>query len=318
MRNGRLEVFKAAVVFFLISIIFLPSYCFGAGSRFIPPEKLALLKENQTTKAEIIKLLGNPIRTTKDTECNNITLIYDNFKIGFMANKVDQQTVNLLIDNIGILKKISVNERAEDIKSYSKFIEQEKLSLLKSKENQFTKEEVINLIGKPNSKSFGKRGKGEIYTYYRTKLGPKKRDREIFEHQMICLFIDDAGVFKKICVNDKPIIMHKKKGDAVSFGVNAALTGLIPAAVTWLITDSYDMDGEYFTSEKLALLKENKTTKNEIIELYGRPDWNYPGEDGKGELYGYYYASGKIIQSIALYVDDSNTLQKITVTERAL
>ncbi len=317
-RNGKLEVFKVASLFFLIIIIFLPSHCFGFGSAYISPEKLALLKENQTTKAEIIKLIGNPLRTTKDIDGNSITLVYDNIKVGFIKNKVDQQTVNLLIDDKDILKKISVNERTQDTKSPGQFIENEKLSLLKTKENQFAKSEVINLIGKPDMMSFGNRGKGEIYTYFHTKLGSTKKGCQIFDRQILCLFIDDSGVFKKICINDKPFIMRTKKGDAVSFGVNAALTGLIPAAVTWIINDSYEFDGEYFTPEKLALLKENKTTKNEIIELYGRPDWNYPGEDGKGELYGYYYVNEKLVQSIALYIDDTNILKKITVTEKKL
>jgi len=289
----------------------LSSDCFGGASRYIPQEKLSLLKQNQTTKAEIIKLIGNPFQTTNDTVSNSETLIYDNCKMCFMSDKMTRQTVNLLIDNAGILKKISVNERIEDFKSYSQFIAKEKLALLKSKENQFTKTEVINLIGSPSWTYFGSGGRGEIYMYYHYKMGSKRLD-----NQTVCLFIDDAGILKKICVNDKSTPVRKKRGDAVSFATSAAFHGLIPAAVVWLISDSYEFGGESFAPEKLALLKENKTTKTEIAQLIGKPDWNAPGEDGKGEYYCYYFLNEKKYQGITLYIDDTDILQKISLTEK--
>lgn len=74
--------------------------------------------------------------------------------------------------------------------------------------------------------------------------------------------------------------------------------------------------GNYIEHDKLSLLKENQTTKTEIIELIGKPDYIYPGKDGKGEIFIYYYMKDtKEKQNIILRIDDAGILQKMTVSE---
>ena len=81
--------------------------------------------------------------------------------------------------------------------------------------------------------------------------------------------------------------------------------------------------GRYIEQEKLSLLRENETTKSEVIELLGRPEDIMPGTDGKGEIFTYRYIRLVVFspanderQEISLFIDDSDILRKITVSEK--
>lgn len=90
--------------------------------------------------------------------------------------------------------------------------------------------------------------------------------------------------------------------------------------------------GTYVEEEKLSLLKENVSTKEEILELIGPPDGLSPGEGGKGQIFAYSYIKSKpsfmtplsILydesemesHQVSLFIDDTGILRKITVDDR--
>jgi outer membrane protein assembly factor BamE (lipoprotein component of BamABCDE complex) len=329
--NGKDIIYKTAVTLFWISLmVLIPSCSFTTA--YIQKETLSLLKENQTTKAEVIQLLGKPIRTTspRHSEKGEV-LVYDYAKaknvIFSHSLEMERQTITLFIDNVGILRKVCVNEGLENMaKTMGVFISPKKIALLKSKENQATKAEVIDLLGKPDWIWPGEEGKGEILGYFRAKSKTSFADNIVpiavgggvwaffggiagsavagaasgvmddkdytsDKEQRINLFIDDEDILRKIAVNDKPI---KMRGNTV---------------------------GDYIEPAKLSLLKENQTTRTEVIELIGKPDYIGPGKEGKGEYFSYYYSREGIFteekrQMISLVIDDTGILREITVSEK--
>ncbi len=298
--NGKAAIYKTSVTLVWISLMMLMSGCstLNYTTNYIEKGKLSLLKENQTTKAEVIQLIGKPVRTTQRHSEKGEVLVYDYVKAkNFMfSHEMERQTITLFIDNAGILRKVCVNEGLENMaKTMGVFISLEKISLLKSKENQATKEEVIDLLGKPDWIRPGEEGKGEILGYFRAKSKTSfaddivpiavggavwaffggiagsavagaasgvmdDKDYTSDKEQRINLFIDDEDILRKITVNDKPI---KMRGNTV---------------------------GDYIEPAKLSLLKENQTTRTEVIELIGKPDYIGPGKEGKGEYFSYYYS----------------------------
>ena len=81
------------------------------------------------------------------------------------------------------------------------------------------------------------------------------------------------------------------------------------------------ISGNYIEEEKLSLLRENQTTRTEVIEIIGKPDYINPGKDGKGEFFSYYYSREGIFtekkrQTVSLFIDDTGILREITVSEK--
>ncbi len=81
--------------------------------------------------------------------------------------------------------------------------------------------------------------------------------------------------------------------------------------------------GRYIEQERLSLLRENETTKDEVIKLLGKPEDIMPGADGKGEIFTYRYTRWEMFSSadyerqrISLFIDDADILRKITVSEK--
>lgn len=81
--------------------------------------------------------------------------------------------------------------------------------------------------------------------------------------------------------------------------------------------------GRYIEQERLSLLRENETTKSEVINLLGKPEDIMPGADGKGEIFTYRYTRWEMFSSadyerqrISLFIDDADILRKITVSEK--
>ncbi len=93
--------------------------------------------------------------------------------------------------------------------------------------------------------------------------------------------------------------------------------------------------GTYVEDEKLALLKENETTRVELLQLLGKPDSIIPGEGGKGEILIYRWQKANVQatdlipilpmlysehkqkrRAVKLFVDDAGILRKATVDEK--
>lgn len=81
--------------------------------------------------------------------------------------------------------------------------------------------------------------------------------------------------------------------------------------------------GRYIEQEKLSLLRENETTKNEVIKLLGKPEDIVPGADGKGEIFTYRYMRWEAFssvnterQKVILFIDDTSILREIAVSEK--
>ena len=185
------------------------------------------------------------------------------------------------------------------------YIEQERLSSLK--ENETTGVEVIELLGKPSriNPGIGDRGQIFVYDYMKTKAGMAWMN-EGGKRQIVSLFIDDKDVLRKITVSDKPLQFSTYKN--------------------WI------------EPEKLSALKEDGTTRAEVIELLGKPDAISPGAGGRGEIFTYdcrkperrlsdtlmFVAIGPVLyqehrgedQTVNLFIDDTGILKKITVNER--
>ncbi|GAG45053.1 unnamed protein product, partial [marine sediment metagenome] len=90
-----------------------------------------------------------------------------------------------------------------------KYIEQEKLFLLK--ENETTETEVIELLGKPSriNSGIGDRGRIFVYDYEKTQI-TMLPPNEGGKRQTVSLFIDDTDVLRKITISDKPWQIKKK------------------------------------------------------------------------------------------------------------
>ena len=181
-----------------------------------------------------------------------------------------------------------------------KYIEQEKLSLLK--ENETTGTEVIELLGKPDYINPGVDDRGQIFVYHyiKMKIGTLGM-KEWGKRQTVGLFIDDTDVLRKITVSDKPLQISISKN--------------------WI------------KQEKLSALKEDGMTTAEVIELLGKPNEISPGAGGRGEIftydrlkpaktefvdilmYGVFYRKQEQ-QTVNLFIDDTGILRKITVSEK--
>ena len=315
--KGKSAFLEISIALLLACLMMPTSGCITAGSSYVPQEKLSLLKENQTTKPEVIKLLGKPLRTQNEYDGKGEIVTYDYVNTDLFSSKKDCQTVNLFIDDTGILKKISINERTLlNYNFYTPFIEQEKLALLESKVNQMTKAEVMKLIGNPFDIHPGKGGKGENLTYYY--IDPKEHIvssdnagvvTKNMNRQAVVLFIDDTGILKKVSVCDTPTKIHEwTAGHSYYQGNYGVLhrTAIIDSDI-----------GDYIEPEKLSLLKENQTTKGAIIELIGKPQWITAGEDGKGEFFSYHYMkNNNKYQIVTLFIDDTDILRKIKIEEK--
>lgn len=185
------------------------------------------------------------------------------------------------------------------------YIDQKQLSTLK--ENESTGVEVIELLGKPDYIKPGVDDKGQIfvYDYMKMKMGTLGMN-EGGKRQTVSLFIDDEDVLRKITVSDKPLQISTHKN--------------------WI------------EQEKLSALKEDGTTRAEVLELLGKPDAISPGAGGRGEIFTYdclklkwtlsdtlmFVAIGPVLyqehrgeqQTVNLFIDDTGILKKITVNER--
>jgi outer membrane protein assembly factor BamE (lipoprotein component of BamABCDE complex) len=78
----------------------------------IDKEKISLLKENQATKSEIIKLLGMPDHDIPGKNGKGEYLIYYYSKSEMASFKdKEKQTVTLYIDDNNILRNIKIEEK---------------------------------------------------------------------------------------------------------------------------------------------------------------------------------------------------------------
>lgn len=201
----------------ILAILIVPmSGCMVMSGRgkYIEQEKLSLLKENETTGTEVIELLGKPSRINPGIGDRGRVFVYDYEKTKIVIlppnEGGERQTVNLFVDDEDILRKITVSDKPLQISISKNWIKQEELSAFK--EDEMTKAEVIELLGKPNEISPGAGGRGEIFTY--DYLKPAKTEfidilmYGVFyrkqEQQTVNLFIDDTGILRKITVNEKP------------------------------------------------------------------------------------------------------------------
>jgi outer membrane protein assembly factor BamE (lipoprotein component of BamABCDE complex) len=219
--EGKSSLLEISIILLLTILMMPTSGCITVGNKYISQENFSLLKENQTTKAEAMQLLGKPYRTTKDPNGAGETLVYEHIKNDMFSEKMDWQTVNLYIDESGILKKKSVNERISSLERQKQFIEPEKIKLLESKVNQYTKADVINLIGNPDYTGFGENGEGERFMYFRIERKDKLTDYVVGpvgplvyydgtadKEQRLNLFIDDNNILRKVTFTDKPTKMR--------------------------------------------------------------------------------------------------------------
>ncbi|GAF96113.1 unnamed protein product, partial [marine sediment metagenome] len=182
------------------------------------------LKENETIKVDIIKILGKPDSIVPGVDGRGEIFTYFNTKHHFSGRDVlmytvpitllaydeyeyECQIVNLFIDDTGVLRKVSVNDKPHKYQSgllsdgriQGTYIESSKLRLLK--ENETTASMIIELLGKPDNIMPGADGKGEIFTYRYTQSGMFSSIDT--ERQKVILFIDDTGILRKITVSEK-------------------------------------------------------------------------------------------------------------------
>ncbi len=214
---------KCRLKILILAIVMVPmSGCMvmpGRGT-YIKQERLSSLKEDETTKSEVIELLGDPEYIMPGVDGKGEIFVYDHMKTKMLMvwskEGGERQTVSLFIDDTGILRKTTVSDKP--LQWWGKnFIETEKLSTLK--EGETTGAEVIELLGKPDAIIPGAEGRGEIFSYDCIKMKSTLLDEAVFlaapiaslvyhedkgRQQTVNLFIDDTGILRKIAVNDRP------------------------------------------------------------------------------------------------------------------
>ena len=161
---------KSQLKVLILAIVTLPmSSCMvmqGHGT-YIDQKQLSTLKENESTGAVVIELLGKPSRINPGIGDRGQVFVYDYIETQitmFPPNEGgEHQTVSLFIDDENVLRKITVSDKPLQISTHKNWIEQEKLSALK--EDGTTRAEVLELLGKPDAISPGAGGRGEIFTY---------------------------------------------------------------------------------------------------------------------------------------------------------
>lgn len=86
--------------------------CNSTWGRYIEQEKLSLLRVNETTKDEVIKLLGKPedIMPGADGKGEILTYRYMRWEM-FSSADYERQRISLFIDDADILRKITVSEK---------------------------------------------------------------------------------------------------------------------------------------------------------------------------------------------------------------
>ena len=206
----------------ILAILIIPmSGCMVMPERgtYVEQEKLSSLKENETTRTEVIELVGKPDHILPGIDDRGQIFVYDYMKMKMgtlgMNEGGKRQTVSLFIDDEDVLRKITVSDKPFQISTHKNWIDQEKLSALK--EDGMTRAEVIDLLGKPDYIGPGASGRGEIFTYDCKKpernlgdilaflvIGPVLYQEQRGEQQTVKLFIDDTGILRKITINEKP------------------------------------------------------------------------------------------------------------------
>lgn len=301
-------------VLFLMSLTLLISGCTTIGGALIgssPPsftsgnyidkDTLSLLKENETTKQEIIHLLGKPSEISQNHTKKTEVLTY--FYLNPYSKETKRQYITMYIDNAGILRKLCVNESVSSGTRLYKLRTIRSLAML----SPITKTKVIGLLGKPHNIYPGREGKGEVLNYYEVLLIESPHDLANVPNDIISMnislvdgdrtsvhiavFIDDAGIVEEIELNDGP------------FQISSI--------------------NHHIEEATLSLLKENQTTKTEILKSLGKPSYIksvkrivYEGKkvEGKWLLYVHFGDDKHGRQQISLLVDDTDILREIIVT----
>lgn len=110
---------------FILSIL---HGCASSGNR-IPVEKIGMIKEGQTTKTQVIELLGGPTSATITSDGKEILMYYaikvssspQNFIpfVGLIQTRMDTDTqiTNILLSKDGIVEKVTSTESKGAIKS---------------------------------------------------------------------------------------------------------------------------------------------------------------------------------------------------------
>ncbi len=121
--------------------------------------------------------------------------------------------------------------------------------------------------------------------------------------------------------DNQVIATRDKMGKSIRY---AMLVVLICISLVSIYGCNKIITGRHIEQERLSLLKENETTKSEVIKLLGKPEYIMPGADGKGEIFTYRHTQWEMFSSyddtekqrIILLIDDADILRKITVFEK--
>ncbi len=118
-----MKLFTAALL-----MLFVLAGCASYGGPRIAQEKLAQVKEGQTTRAQVIELLGQPFTSTLTSDGKEVFMYYSgtarssaqNFipVVNLVQSKMnmDTQTINVLFNKDGIVEKMTATNSKSDMK----------------------------------------------------------------------------------------------------------------------------------------------------------------------------------------------------------
>ncbi len=102
--------------------------CASYGGPRVSQEKIAQVKEGQTTRAQVIEILGSPMTSTLTSDGKEVFMYYSgtarssaqNFipVVNLVQSKVnmDTQSINVLFNKDGIVEKMTATNSKSDVK----------------------------------------------------------------------------------------------------------------------------------------------------------------------------------------------------------